>query len=339
MKWGTYGKLRSKEHPYRTDIGIPNKTDFITVGKVDSKLYSFKGWSYFRIFKYWTAFTEAGKKIYLRTIFQRENGDAAQRIKSCIEPPIVEIGNEPNLFPYMSPSLYAWYYGLWWDFIKFVRPDAKVMNGGYWINSGLPNGIMKCLPLLGIEETNAEEYHRDFLFVLPREKHPDILNLHFYPFGKSYMSGADGMAQLYYFDNKHANIIVSEYGNINPFSLSTTCRLVDEMILDIDSLDNLSAAYYFKETGTDSKFDEFMKEYRKWKKPLRWLKKLLRFINRWPNWMLRRLPKLFGVLSAKDAQELILLAEKYEKQLPIQGLETNGKLNELGETYFDCINQ
>lgn len=108
-------------------------------------------------------------------------------------PPVFEIANEPNVYPYMTPETYAWYYAQWVDEIKKVRGDAIILNGGIFCFQGLPRFIRTNLSFAGINQNpdiNSEiDYFKNFIAYLKllkptnwAEYRPDILNLHFYPY-------------------------------------------------------------------------------------------------------------------------------------------------------------
>jgi FG-GAP-like repeat/Glycosyl hydrolase catalytic core len=67
------------------------------------------------------------------------------------DPLVIEIGNEPNIYPSMEPTTYAWYFDMW---RKEVRarlaevqdpPPVKFMSGGLWIFEGYPLAMQKAV--------------------------------------------------------------------------------------------------------------------------------------------------------------------------------------------------
>ena len=194
MMYRTYGKSKFLNVPYRGDKGSWEKS-FITVGKIDNsdegKYKEANKISYNKMILDFHYRSYDSKMEILLDIFNKEKGILKQKLDEWVanrqDVPIVEITNEPNLFPYLQPELYANYYRLWHDEIKSINPDAKIMNGGLWINDGLPNSVVKGLSKLNITETSALRYFNKVFFgYLQHEKYlPDILNLHFYPDRKS----------------------------------------------------------------------------------------------------------------------------------------------------------
>jgi hypothetical protein len=354
MHWGTYGKLKSVDHPYRTDVGNVgafSETDFLTVGKLDRNYGYFQGVSYWGIFKAFHFLSDRFKMQTLESQFEMTKDWESTRIKQYLaqnDELVVEVANEPNMFPYIPPKLYAKYYTMWWDFVKGINPGIKVMNGGYWISPGLPKGIVRTLPKLGVKITSVVKYNKEFLKHLDENRSPDILNVHCYPYVM------DGMKYLDKRINQFTDLVylivgdimedipvwVTEYGNINSLSESQANiflkTVMEEMFCDLHP----DQAYYFKAGGTDSKLLSLQNAIREWKAAIRGVEYLLKLVSLPPfGWVSRVLPKLFGVLTAKEALELIRLSEAYEKRPPIQGLETDGKLNSLGRVYFDTINR
>ncbi|MFC1584574.1 FlgD immunoglobulin-like domain containing protein [Fibrobacterota bacterium] len=65
---------------------------------------------------------------------------------------VFEIGNEPNVHPYIPPELYADFYlkwhdaitatGLYYNAVNGTNIEFKVMNGGLWIHEGLPDALV-----------------------------------------------------------------------------------------------------------------------------------------------------------------------------------------------------
>jgi len=68
-----------------------------------------------------------------------------------------EVGNEPNIYPYIPPDLYAWYYLKWRNIIldKVAQINSgrssseqitpNIMPGGLWIFDGMPEALLDIL--------------------------------------------------------------------------------------------------------------------------------------------------------------------------------------------------
>jgi len=335
--FGTYGKLKSTVHPYRTDIG-DSHADFLTFGKFGRDTVGWaKDKTHWQQWRDWYLMSDIDKKMVLKKQFRIEKDSARERIASWFKHNpgknlVCEIGNEPNLYPYIAPDVYAWYFSMWHVFIKSINRNIKVMNGGYWIFYGLPDGILESLPALGVKYTAVIDYHNEFLRYTRFQ--PDIINLHWYPFVDNY--GDYCGIKLVEFNFSWNEIWLTEFGNINSLSESKVCQLIINMVTDIKFWENITHIYYFKSSGIDSKLVEFQKQLTKWKNK-RLVKRLLKFSHRY-KWVLRYIPKFAGIINAADIIELLHLAERYENKLPLQGLETDGKLNSLGRAYFEVIN-
>lgn len=342
MRYGTYGKLRSKIHPYRTSIG-DLYSDFLTVGKLDNNSAEWIGGkSHLKRFVYWTLLSDKKKRIILFKRFVTESENVKNKMKEYIIKRgelVVEIANEPNLYPYISPKLYAYYYTLWYDFIKSVDPKIKITNGGYWIFDELPTEILNCIEKLRIKTTSVVEYHTEFLKYIDSNIQPDIINLHFYPWMLNNQI-IDKKNVLYYIidriaDNK--DVWITEYGNINPISEERTVEFISKLINKIKSFEKIKRAYYYKYTGVDSKLEEIQKEILKWKS-----KKAVRFFSRMAKrrgfrWAYKFLPKLFNIIPGRNVMEIMHLIDLYSKRLPLQGIETDGKLNSIGNAYWSKV--
>lgn len=329
MIYGTYGKSKAHSWPYRVDIGTGDKSDFITVGKIDNsiegKYANKKKLSYKDIVLSFHYLSESKKLKILNEQFEKEK----KYIKEYVEnwrlnhntEPIFEIANEPNLFPYLSPETYAIYYKLWHDEIKKVEPNAKIMIGGLWIYEGLPKMITNALSFLNIKGTDTVKYLKDFLYLLELKYHPDILNLHFYPYVDKYKTlDIDG-----HFKNlekimnisKFKEVWITEFGNINTFNLTETSFFIEKLLERINKL-KIDRIYFFKTTlsyshwGIFYMLNEYYNKHRIWFKLIYFKISLLFF------WSKRKLLKLL---------------KNYIKNPPIQHLESDGNLNSVGEVY------
>jgi hypothetical protein len=130
---------------------------------------------------------------------------------------VFEVANEPNLYPYLSPRLYAWYYDRWHRLLVAraaahgVSDRLRVMPAGLWLTRGLPASVLSVLRLaIAPPAADARDYYVRFLVALGEaragrsgafacESKPsfariptlkaiayaagaiDIANLHFYP--------------------------------------------------------------------------------------------------------------------------------------------------------------
>ena len=79
-------------------------------------------------------------------IFACESSKIAALIQSGYAGNSWEIGNEPNWWPSISPSDYAYQFSLYHDFIEARDPTAKILNGG----------VKGCLELGRVDK----RYHR-----------------------------------------------------------------------------------------------------------------------------------------------------------------------------------
>lgn len=346
MIFGTFGKLKSQpDHPYCTGVG-GGTSDNITVGKLDNNSVPWaRGKSHFERFKYWTRLSDKKKWVILQQQFKAEKGNFRQRLKTWCElnkkqpgDLVVAVGNEPNLYPYIPPEMYAKFFKMWRDWIKAVNPEIRVMNGGFFVFEGYPKGVIKCLNLAGIKHT--EYYKNRFYAALKAGDDPDVLNIHFYPW---LVGGISKLTALI----KYVQSVVAEYtipvqitewGNINAISQSSTNIMVSQIVKAFKSM-HIEKAYYFKATGTDSKLKDFQKELKRWRS-----RRAVRIVLRWSRrrgfrWAARMLPKLFGFIPGREIIQVLDIIDKYSKQLPIQGLETNGKLNSTGKAYMDAIKE
>ncbi|MFA5204264.1 MAG: hypothetical protein WC708_07655 [Lentisphaeria bacterium] len=128
-----------------------------------------------------------------------------------------EIANEPNAYPYMSPELYAWYYGEWRRCILAAAArhgtagKVRLMPGGLWVweVSAAP-GVAVLRRFAAPEAVSTELYYRRFLRALGERTAPegaalgeaelqrrggalvDLGNLHFYPWVYADAASATG---------------------------------------------------------------------------------------------------------------------------------------------------
>lgn len=188
--------------------------------------------------------------------------------------PVFEIANEPNVFPYISPDQYAWYYLKWHAEIKKVAPDALVMPGGLWIFEGLPNDVLNKLHYVEIKMVNTRNYLETFLSSLesrsgkPSRDLVDIGNLHFYPYvgtQRSYETieqHFQNLASLAGFLGGKVStgkVWLTEMGNISPLSPLVTSAFMEITMTKLVALSDqqkvIERWYWFEGAGEDSKLD------------------------------------------------------------------------------------
>jgi hypothetical protein len=98
---------------------------------------------------------------------------------------VFEVANEPNLYPYASPALYAWYYYRWHRLVTAraqamgIADRVRLMPAGLWITKGPPSSVLQILQaVLEGAAADAELYYRQFLVALGRlhAATPDLSN-------------------------------------------------------------------------------------------------------------------------------------------------------------------
>lgn len=324
--FGTYGKSDFLKLPYRTDKGNA-QASFYTFGKIDNSDFGYlaenKKMTRPQMLKKWNALKDKDKR---RVLFEQLVKEA-KRIKTRLKdhyvynahPPLIEIANEPNLFPYLSPKTYAWYYHMWVKTIKKVVPDAEFMNGGLWCTDVIPKQIRKALPLIGVKENDSAQYYREFIKSLPDSSvAPDIMNLHIYPLlyknntAKTLINGIELLKTPL-----SSKAYVTEYGNINPLSMRDTAQFVKEMNEALlSNNDKIAKAFYFQTRFSRSDFG-FLYDLNKVLQAQPKYKKVLNIFRR--------------VLNKKSS--LAYLMTDYIKRPPIQYLESDGALNLIGKVF------
>ena len=333
MMYRTYGKSNFLDVPYRLDKG--NYTScFITVGKIDnSDLGRYKESNRLSFNKMILDFhyrTDKSKWDILLDIFNQEKSILKKKLDEWVanrqDVPVVEIANEPNLFPYISPELYSKYYKLWFDEIKSINPDTKIMNGGLWINEGLPKFIIKGLSVLNIKETSALRYFRKVFDLLGEDYSPDILNLHFYPY--IYKDATFNMANHIYNlkaiinESGISEVWLTEFGNINCFSMDSTAIILEMILSELKKINEIKQVYYYCTVDGDQKLD------------------ILVEMNRVYNKNKNIFSKVFGgVFSLFKKNPMIDLTKEYIEHPPIQNLEDHNGLNRIGMLYKHYIDR
>lgn len=329
----TYGKSSFLDVPHRLDKG-DYKSSFITVGKIDnSDLGKYKESNKISFNKMILDFhfrTEKSKWDILLDIFNQEKSILKTKLDEWVAnrlvPPIVEIANEPNLFPYLSPSLYSSYYKLWFDEIKSINPDTKIMNGGLWINEGLPKFIIKGLSVLNIKEVSASIYFKKVFDLLGEDYAPDILNLHFYPYiykdSPLNMAGHIENLKKIIKESGIDEVWLTEFGNINCFSMESTRIIIDMILSELKKVNEIKHIYYYCTVDGDQKLD------------------LLVEMNRIYNKNRNIFSKIFGgVFSIFKKNPMIDLTKEYIEHPPIQNLEDSNGLNVVGMAYKHYIDR
>ena len=260
-RYRTYGRLSESQLPYRIGRG-EGTSDIITVGKLDNSVNgkykiltndqeTLKDFHYREdglVFSGNNYFTKVSGVLNTKVNILDLDYEAELKVTDMEailetwkinhgdEPPVFEIANEPNLFPYMSPVLYAYHYIRWWEYIKKHAPNAVIMNGGLFIADTLPDSIKKSMRYFGIPYMTTINYYLEFIDIINKISYkyiPKILNLHFYPYVHT---GGDSSIENHV---KHLQSIINrlggyygevwltEFGNINPKNMSYTYNMVN----------------------------------------------------------------------------------------------------------------
>jgi len=321
MYHGTYGKSAHLNLPYRTDKG-GGQADFITVGKIDNGRVGIfsedKKLSYTEMVARWTLMNDRQKKDHLQDILAGESGMLPELLKDWDKHhpdkiPVFEVGNEPNLFPYISPGLYGWYYDQWVEKIERLWPSAKIMNGGFFCTSLLPKKIRKKLRLLGVRETDEQYWFAEFRAASIET--PFALNLHVYPTTDSLphvaraMHGFPGVQRVW----------LTEWGNINPLNMRDTVKFIKDLSLALQTKTNtlVDRMYYFQARHSERHFQIFHELRRRFGSELWW----------------RRVTELYKFLFRRKSSWMRMVID-YISNPPIQSLEDrDGNLNEIGKLF------
>jgi hypothetical protein len=343
MRYRVYGPLEGFN--YRVDIGTGN-SDFITVGKLDFPnvgpyRYKKEGVTVAKILRDFHLLKDV--KQILDEQFVVEKNIVKVSIEKWKEfhgeePPIIEVANEPNLFPYVKPELYAYYYMKWASYVRELSPNCKLMNGGFFMSDDYPEFIKRLLKIGGIKSTY--EYCKTFLKIVSEENTqllPDVLNLHLYPYmGKVFHSEQmdKSFDSLKKYEEFGYDIWFTEVGNLNPYNMNAT-YLFTKQLLDQLEASNVKRWYYFETQGGDEKLESLPALSKKVDTAaLVW--KILSFPMRiWGiKWLLNKIGYKIGFINIDMIDEMIESAKLYCKNVPIQCLvDVNGKLNKIGELY------
>jgi hypothetical protein len=338
-KLKTYGYHPLTGKPYRVSKYGP-EADFITVGKIDNSFLGeyaeHKNISFTDMLIDFHFKADKQKEKILSDQFEKEKVLLDDQVKNFKHSPIIfEITNEPNLFPYVSPKLYASLYVTWRNYIKSKWPDALIMNGGLWIFEGLPKSVLKVMKYIGVPITSTSEYMNRFLSLLKEDEIPDICNLHFYPYVGRYTTNnsIEKQAEEIRRISFNNNIFITEAGNINPFDMKKTCYIMKLMFSSLLKIPEIKGIYYYKAIGEDAKMDllDSAKTY------IQIQNKIFKFILKTFKWIFPN--KYFRkrkLHSRSTALQLLKLVDDYTKNKPRQGLiNKTGSLTNLGKLFLD----
>ena len=310
---------------------------------------------------------ESGRLPHLIREFVKANRtDTAGRFID--EPVAFEIGNEPNIYLYMPPDLYAEYYLRWRNVIlealtvvnrerppnEAIRPHF--MPAGLWIFEGLPPVILKLLRTRvavgsvvvwpGII-TDTRRYYQEFVEALGGDPaaYIDIGNLHFYPYVHRYASFGEGdldrhlaaLAALAAYVAERSStgrVWMTETGNINPYDDQRTAdEVMTPMVSALlgNAVPQLDRWYWFMARGDDSKFDALdplTGGIRATYRRIMWRVRLFNVIPLVPN------VHISAKLSAAELDSLDVLLADYRAQVPVQGLtDRSNRMREIGRRY------
>ena len=285
------------------------------------------------------------------------------------EPVVFEIGNEPNIYLYMPPDMYASYYLRWREELlkavaavnrerragETIRP--RFMPAGLWVFEGLPPVILKVLqtrvwvgPLVlwpGVI-TDTARYYREFVDALGGDPcaYIDVGNLHFYPYIHRYAAFGEGnldrhldvlagLAAYVAERSSTGHVWMTEMGNINPYDDQ---RTADEVLTPTvsallgNAVPQIDRWYWFMARGDDTKFDalEPLKDgIRATYRRIMWRVRLFNAIPLLPN------VHLSARLSNDELDSLDSLLRDYRNQTPVQGLtDRSGNMRKIGRRYL-----
>lgn len=364
---------------HRPDRDWWNPVDW--VGCLDDRVY--------RAFVRWTGSGDDGlyTKDVLEAQISAEIGDLPHLIREFVdanrtdasgrfidEPIVFEVGNEPNVYPYVPPDLYAWYYLRWRnEILRAVavvndnRPreapvSAHFMPAGLWIFEGLPPVVLKALRArLRIGSlvlwpgiiTDTARYYREFVDALGGAPALciDVGNLHFYPYIHRYAAYGEGnldqhlkmLARLAAYVAERSStgrVWLTEMGNINPYD---DRRTADDVLTPIvtalqgNAVPEIDRWYWFMASGDDSKFDTL--------DPLRdgigaTYRQIMPRV-----WCFNAAPLVPNVhlsagLTNEELGHLDALLRDYRAQTPVQGLtDRSGRIREIGRRYLSLAEQ
>jgi len=192
------------------------------------------------------------QKLLLKRLIETEGGKGR----------VWEIGNEPNLLPYIQPKNAAYLYSIYYKYIKSLDSTAKIMNGGLFVTEAIPDirQIFKIILPKELTYTTVE-YYRIYLEEVKRLGcRVEIANIHIYPFLMEISYGLkQSLVELRKLLDTYEikEIWVTETGNINPLLpndilLSGTTKLLDFYTHNVFGI---TRWYWFKIEGTDLNFE------------------------------------------------------------------------------------
>ena len=271
----TYGTKECLDYPWRTNglqhhgpdvLQIVLDVDFLTVGVIENfgSLVSEQRCLLFSTFDnkeqsaVITAKFDSQAELIRRIIKESPSGMGR----------VWEIGNEPNLYPYIEPTAYAYLYAKYYKHIKALDSTARVMPGGLFVKEIFPaldylaKRFGRISGDLKVIYSTAKYY--DIFVKATRDLGADIdlCNLHIYPGVMKMTKSLDNALLAIHKKNKEfgiSEIWVTETGNINPASILPDDGLIDGMraLLDfyVHNTVNITRWYWFKAEGYDKKFD------------------------------------------------------------------------------------
>jgi len=279
--------------PYRIGYipeNFDSNLDYITIGALDefnSGVFKGKDMKYI-LENFYTMDTSAKAAV-----LQAQMADQAPRLQKYMDLYFktfpdrnfyVEIANEPNVYPSMSPELYARYYVNWMKQIQgmsFPRGQVKLLMAGLWNFEGLPKALLGTIragqkvyelknPKFDPIILNTEKYYtRVFAEMRKLGFEPkniiDIGNLHWYPYvdvgsdfsRKQHEAWINSMIDLVSQNSGTGKVWITEVGNVNPnMSDLQVAWFLKDFVFEIwQTRKVVERWYYFKNTGEDDKLN------------------------------------------------------------------------------------
>ncbi|MFC1586440.1 T9SS type A sorting domain-containing protein [Fibrobacterota bacterium] len=220
------------------------------------------------------------------------------RREKAASPPITgtvwTIGNEPNMFPSITPQEYAQIFTSYYNIIKNEDPAAQVALGELFLYELDPDlraamerileqefeamGGLADAALSDVKTTlfgrfyqyTTGEYLATVLDALPASVTPDYITLHAYPFFET--DAASMLAQLSSAAQTSLNAVltvmaernltmpvwITEFGNIQPtLNAAQAAAQTDTMIQVFQGNASIEKWFYYKPTGMDDKLALF----------------------------------------------------------------------------------
>ncbi len=233
------------------------------------------------------------KAFYLYQMLKLRDGFRNQP-GSFPENPVIEIANEPNAFPYLPPHLYAWYYSMWYNYLKDIEAHqteiaqntgltassfykasdpvkVDVMPGGLFIWYGYPQAVLDLAKIFGVRENDDLKWYREFIGALGSYGRPEEMisrsNFHFYPFtfgqsGKPFDKHFEHLNKITEFSSQHSRsheVWLTEMGNIlNPMTPDATSHWMEQFLSGLEQSNTSGAIkrwFWFIAAGRDPKLD------------------------------------------------------------------------------------